>query len=140
MLAALAIPAMLVCACSATAGTSAVPQSAGPGTTGSGITGSGTTGSGQQVTQGGGLHSTPGHQQSGVYSGRYSAAFAQCMRANGVPGFPDWEGKSGDLSVRGVATHSAPFQSALFGACESLAPAEWVAAQPLGPLPAGGSS
>jgi hypothetical protein len=83
------------------------------------------------------LSGSPGHDQSGVYSGSFSAAFARCMRVNGVPGFPDPDGRADQLAADGgLDTHSAAFQAALYGPCETLAPPGWVAAAPLGPLPA----
>ena len=58
------------------------------------------------------------------------------MRANGVPHFPYSDG--GHLT--GINTFSSQFQSALYGACKSLAPAAWVSLPPLGPPPTGGPS
>lgn len=75
----------------------------------------------------------PSRNQSGEYSGTFSVAFARCMRANGVPGFPDPDGKSGQVTSSGINIHSAGFQAALYGPCKSLAPADWVSAPPLGP-------
>src|SRR5215472_8909451 len=117
-LAVLAIVAVLICACSCGSGQPARTQSAGQQQAQS-------SGSGPLQTQGGdgpGLQGPPSHHQSGIYSGRYSAAFARCMRANGVPDFPYSDG--GHLT--GISTISSQFQSALYGACKSLAPAEWV--------------
>jgi hypothetical protein len=90
---------------------------------------------GQQQGSGGGRSGTPGHQQSGVYTGSFSAAFARCMRAHGVPAFPDPDGKAGQLSHAGIDTHSVAYQDALYGPCKALAPAAWISAQPLGPPP-----
>jgi hypothetical protein len=58
------------------------------------------------------------------------------MRANGVPDFPQSNG--GHLT--GINTLSSQFQSALYGPCKSLAPADWVSVPPLGPPPTGGPS
>jgi hypothetical protein len=88
-----------------------------------------------QQGQGGGLSGGPTHHMSGVYSGTFSAAFARCMRADGVPGFPDPDGKPGQVASSGIETSSASFQAALYGPCKSLAPASWVSVPPLGPPP-----
>ena len=53
----------------------------------------------------------------------YTAGFARCMRANGVPSFPD--------------PNAPAFQSALNGPCRSLAPQSWLAS---GPVTNGGGS
>ena len=62
------------------------------------------------------------------------------MRANGVQGFPDPDGKPGQVASSGISTRSARFQAALYGPCQSLAPADWVSAPPLGPAPTGNRS
>jgi hypothetical protein len=60
-------------------------------------------------------------------SGTFSLAFAKCMRAHGVPDFPDPNGQSGQLGpFSGIDPNSPQFQSALNGPCESLAPPAWV--------------
>jgi hypothetical protein len=62
-------------------------------------------------------------------SGAYSLAFAQCMRAHGVPDFPDPNGQSGQLGPSsGIDPNSPQFQAALNGPCEPLAPPAWVGA------------
>ncbi len=47
-------------------------------------------------------------------------AFARCMRAHGVPSFPD-PGSNGQFSGNGIDKHSPQLQSAA-GACQSLLP------------------
>lgn len=94
-----------------------------------------TTQNGGSPPSGGGLSGPPTRHMSGTYSGGYSAAFAQCMRANGLPSFPAASGNTAPLANRGVDTHAPAFQSALYGPCKSLAPAEWVSVSPLGPPP-----
>jgi hypothetical protein len=60
-------------------------------------------------------------------TGSYSAAFAACMRAHGVPKFPEPNGSAGQLGPdSGVNPGSAAYQAALMGPCKSLAPAGWV--------------
>ncbi|HLK00184.1 MAG TPA: hypothetical protein VKU39_09785 [Streptosporangiaceae bacterium] len=54
----------------------------------------------------------------------FSPAFARCMRAHGVPKFPDPGGQLGPGS--GADPASAAFQAALNGPCRSLAPPAWV--------------
>lgn len=57
----------------------------------------------------------------------FSLAFARCMRAHGVPKFPDPDGKGGQLGPgSGADPASAAFQAALNGPCRSLAPPAWV--------------
>jgi hypothetical protein len=62
-----------------------------------------------------------GDQSAGT---RYSLAFARCMRAHGVPKFPDPGGDLGPDSGAGLG--SPVFQAAVNGQCRSLAPAAWV--------------
>ena len=60
-------------------------------------------------------------------SGSFTLAFAKCMRAHGVPNFPDPNGSSGQLGPNsGIDPNSPQFQSALNGRCQSLAPHAWV--------------
>lgn len=128
VLATLAALAILVTACSSGSPTAAA--------TGGAFATQGSV-QGTRQRQGGGLSGTPSHNQSGEYSGTFSAAFARCMRANGVPGFPDPDGKPDQVTSSGINTHSASFQAALYGPCKSRAPAGWVSAPPLGPPPTG---
>jgi hypothetical protein len=59
-------------------------------------------------------------------TGTFSRAFARCMRAHGVPDFPDPNGQSGQLGPSsGIDPNSPQFQAALNGPCESLAPRAW---------------
>jgi hypothetical protein len=124
VLSALAGLAILVTACSS--------GSPAAGTAGGAFATQGSTqGTGQG--QSGGLSGTPGHSQSGIYSGIFGVAFARCMRASGVQGFPNPDGKPDQLADSGLDTHSASFQAALYGSCKSLAPPAWVSTPPLGP-------
>lgn len=60
-------------------------------------------------------------------SGIYSLAFARCMRAHGVPDFPDPDGQAGQLGPgSGIDPNSPQFQSALNGPCKSLVPPGWL--------------
>jgi hypothetical protein len=91
-------------------------------------------GTGPAVAQGTGpgiVHrsSSGGGQQSGNRStgNAFSLAFARCMRAHGVPNFPDPNGQVGQLGPgSGVDPASQPYQAAINGPCRSLAPAGWV--------------
>jgi hypothetical protein len=81
------------------------------------------SGSPGNVTAGGESGEGPGQQASGTFS----LAFAKCMRAHGVPDFPDPDGQAGQLGPgSGIDPSSPQFQAALNGPCESLAPAAWV--------------
>jgi hypothetical protein len=101
-------------------------------------------GSGKGPTGGsGGSHSgdtaTTGNRNGGGNRsiGQFSAEFARCMRANGVPKFPDPNGRSGQLGPdSGIDPGSAAYQSAINGPCKSLAPPEWVSNGP-GSAPTG---
>jgi hypothetical protein len=85
---------------------------------------------------GGQQQQTTGQQQT---AGSYTAAFAQCMRAHGVPNFPDPSSQGGPLGPdSGVDPTSPQFQAALNGPCKSLAPPGWVSGN--GPASAGGGS
>jgi hypothetical protein len=60
-------------------------------------------------------------------SGSWTAAFAKCMRAHGVPNFPDPGGQGGQLGPgSGIDPNSPKFTAAVNGPCLSLAPAGWV--------------
>jgi hypothetical protein len=97
-----------------------------------------TVGSGSGGGQGGGPVSIQGgtaKQDGGTGGGSaqrstgpsFSLAFARCMRAHGVPKFPDPDGKGGQLGPSsGADPASAAFQAALNGPCRSLAPPAWV--------------
>ena len=69
-----------------------------------------------------------GSQSSGNRSaGTFTQAFAECMRAHGVPKFPNPNGKGNQLGPdSGVNPASPAFQAAVDGPCRSLAPAGWV--------------
>jgi hypothetical protein len=69
--------------------------------------------------------------------GEFTAEFARCMRANGVPNFPDPNGTGGQLGPgSGVDIGSAAYQNAINGPCHSLAPPAWVSVGP-GSAPTG---
>jgi len=74
-------------------------------------------------------HSASGGGESGDRStgATYSLVFARCMRAHGVPKFPDPD-HSADLFApgSGVDPGSAAYQAAINGPCRSLAPPAWV--------------
>lgn len=70
-------------------------------------------------------------------TGSFTAAFARCMRAHGVPNFPDPTGEPGQLGPDSGIDLTAPrFVAALTGPCRALAPPAWVDAGP-GSLPGG---
>jgi hypothetical protein len=80
------------------------------------------SGSGSQS----GNKTSGGNLTGGGQASRYSVAFAECMRAHGVPRFPDPNESPGPLgSDTGVDPSSPAYQAALHGPCESLAPAGW---------------
>jgi hypothetical protein len=64
---------------------------------------------------------------SGSVNYQEALAFARCMRAHGVPNFPD-PGSNGQLNGNGIDKHSPQVQSAV-GACQSLLPGRNPAAQ-----------
>jgi hypothetical protein len=109
-LAALASIAFLVGACGS-ASTSSSSTTNGSATSGTGV-----------VTRSG-----SGSQSGNSTTGGYSVAFAECMRAHGVPKFPNPNGSGNQLGLdSGVNPSSSAYQAALNGPCESLAPAGWV--------------
>jgi hypothetical protein len=122
VLAALASIAFLVGACgSGSASGSSTTTSAGSGT---GV-----------VTRPG---SGSGSQSGNTTTGSYSVVFAECMRAHGVPKFPNPNGERSQLGPdSGVNLGSRAFQAAVNGPCKSLAPAGWVSS---GPVTNGGGS
>jgi hypothetical protein len=117
--------ALLACACGAGSPSASPATDAGTSHTGTGA-----------VTRPG---SNAGSGSSGNEStGSYSAAFANCMRAHGVPKFPKPNGSQGQLGTdSGVNPASPAFQAALTGPCKSLAPAAWVSS---GQVTKGGGS
>jgi hypothetical protein len=111
---------LVTCACGSGSAGAAAPATttAGPSVT-SGADAP-NTGAGP-VTRAG---ASAGSGSSGNEStGSYSVAFARCMRAHGVPAFPN---PNGSAVPAGVDQASAAYQAALHGPCESLAPAGWV--------------
>jgi hypothetical protein len=118
-LAALAALAFLVGGCGSGA-TSSSPATTGAGAAGGTgvVTRSGSGGQSGNLTSGGNL--------TGGQASRYSVAFAECMRAHGVPRFPDPNASLPALgSGSGVDPSSPAYQAALHGPCKSLAPAGW---------------
>ena len=82
-----------------------------------------TSGAAGNVTAGGTASGGSGQRSSGTFS----LAFARCMRAHGVPNFPDPNGQAGQLGpASGIDPSSPRFQSALNGPCKSLAPPGWL--------------
>ena len=121
MLAALASIAFLVGACGSGSASSSWTTTGGA-TTGTGV-----------VTRSG-----SGSQSGNTTTGSYSVAFAECMRAHGVPKFPNPNGNGNQLGpASGVNPASSAYQAALNGPCQSLAPAGWVSS---GPVTNGGRS
>ncbi|HEY6788549.1 MAG TPA: hypothetical protein VI365_14690 [Trebonia sp.] len=83
------------------------------------------SGAGRNVTADGAGSDGSGQRTAGSFS----LAFTRCMRAHGVPDFPDPNGQAGQLGPgSGIDPDSPQFQSALNGPCESLAPPGWVGA------------
>ena len=76
------------------------------------------------------LSSSP--SAGGTTSGsNYTVAFAECMRAHGMPNFPNpGNGSAFGPPGSGVDPTSPQFQRAL-EACKSLAPPEWVSTGPV---------
>jgi hypothetical protein len=73
-----------------------------------------------------GASAPPGSSQ-GRSVGSFSVDFAKCMRAHGVPNFPDPNGRPGQLGPNsGIDPGSAQFQTAVNGPCRSLAPPQWL--------------
>ena len=106
----------------------------GPATSSSTTAGGASTGTGVVTRPGSGS----GSQSGDTTTGGYSVAFAGCMRAHGVPKFPNPNGSPNQLSPgSGVDPASRAFQAALNGPCQSLAPAGWVSS---GPVTKGGGS
>jgi hypothetical protein len=68
-----------------------------------------------------------GGAQGNEGTGSFTLAFARCMRAHGVPNFPNPNGQNGQLGPSsGIDPNSPAFQSAINGPCVSLAPPGWV--------------
>jgi hypothetical protein len=108
----------------------------GPASSSSTTTGGATSGTGVVIRSGSGSGSQSGNNTT--TTGGYSVAFAGCMRAHGVPKFPNPNGSPNQLGPdSGVNPSSAAYQAALNGPCESVAPAGWVAS---GPVTKGGGS
>jgi hypothetical protein len=119
VLAALASIALVLAACGSGSSTTAPAAGAGTGTgTGTGV-----------VTRAG---SASGSQSGDRSTGSYSVAFATCMRAHGLPKFPNPNGKGSQLGPdSGINPASPAFQAAVNGPCESLAPQGWVSSGPV---------
>ena len=84
-----------------------------------------------------GVVTWPGSTSSSQSTGNRSAttftlAFAECMRAHGVPKFPNPDRNGSQLGPEsGVSPASPTFQAAVDGPCRSLAPAGWVSSGPV---------
>jgi hypothetical protein len=124
----LALSAGLALGAAACGGAPGNPSASASGT--AQIAGSGSgggQGSGPVSIQGGtakrdgGTGGETGQRSTGT---SFSLAFARCMRAHGVPKFPDPGGQLRPGS--GADPASAAFQAALNGPCRSLAPPAWV--------------
>ena len=115
--------AVLACVVLLAAGGGGGEQDRRPTNDGSAGGRAGSTGDQNSVSTG---SSAPADSQ-GRTAGTFSVEFAKCMRANGVPNFPDPSGQAGQLGpASGIDPASAPFQAALNGACKSLAPPAWL--------------
>jgi hypothetical protein len=123
----LAVSAALALGAAACGGDPGNPAASTPGTAhNAGPGGAAGQGSGPVSIQGG---SVKGGGNSGQRSAgtSFSLAFARCMRAHGVPKFPDPDGKGGQPGPgSGVDPASQAFQAALNGPCRPLAPSAWV--------------
>jgi hypothetical protein len=65
--------------------------------------------------------------QGNQMTSSWTVAFAKCMRAHGVPNFPDPNSQGGQLGPgSGIDPSSPKFKTAVDGPCLSLAPAGWV--------------
>lgn len=92
-------------------------RAARPGSSATAPTGKTTTDGVRTGAGGSGQHAT----------GSFSLAFARCMRAHGVPDFPDPDGQPGQLGPSsGIDPASPKFRAASTGPCKSLAPPGWV--------------
>jgi hypothetical protein len=71
--------------------------------------------------------SAPPSSAEGRSAGGFTVDFAKCMRAHGVPNFPDPDGQAGQLGPNsGIDPESRQFQAALNGPCKALAPPQWL--------------
>jgi hypothetical protein len=95
--------------------------------------------SGSTETGGGTSGATPSASSGGnESSSTFTVKFAECMRANGVPNFPNPNGQGNELGPQsGIDPTSPAFQNAINGPCKSLAPQGWVSS---GPVTRGGGS
>jgi hypothetical protein len=119
------VMAGIVVAAAACGGSPASPPA--PGTTQNAGSGGG---SGPVTRPGGSASGGPGDRSAGA---TYSLAFASCMRAHGVPKFPDPDHSAAILTPgSGADPGSAAYQAALNGPCRSLAPAAWVSSGTVG--------
>ena len=104
--------AFLVGACGSGSTSSSPPTTIGADATGAG-----------PVTRSG---AGSGSQSGNTTTGDYSVAFAKCMRAHGMPNFPNPNRVGNELGPGSeVSPTSAAFQAAVNGPCQSLAPAGW---------------
>jgi len=71
-----------------------------------------------------GTTTPPANRSAG---GEFTREFAECMRANGVPNFPDPTGEPGQLGPdSGIDPGSQAYRDAIDGPCRSLAPPAWI--------------
>jgi hypothetical protein len=67
-----------------------------------------------------------GSHKGNSSTGNYTLAFAKCMRAHGVPNFPNPTKNGGELGPNsGINPASRAFQAAVNGPCKKLAPLGW---------------
>jgi hypothetical protein len=81
------------------------------------------------VTQAGPAGAGSGQRST---SASYSRAFANCVRAHGLPDFP---APGASITSLGAYLGMARFQADVNGPCRSLAPGAWVAAGQVGQNP-----
>jgi hypothetical protein len=118
--------ALFLAACNGSARPNA---SIGNSTTTTVIPGTSTTGTGAVINpkaNGGG--DSAAHESSGSYT----MTFAACMRAHGVPNFPNPNWKASQLGPNSEINPASPaFEAALSGPCHSMAPVGWVSSGPV---------
>lgn len=104
-----------------------LPVLAACGESGGSSGGSGTTaGGGSSATTGGGSSPATGGGAAGEDTGQY-VKFAQCMRRNGVPEWPDPIDGDKFLLPRGKIDPNSPQFKAAGRKCEPLRPPGWTA-------------
>jgi hypothetical protein len=120
----------LALAAAACGGTPGAPQSGSAQSAGQGVTAGGGAGHGSGPVSLHGGSSSGGERSTGT---SFSLAFAECMRAHGVPKFPNPDSKASQLGPgSGVDPASQAFQAAINGPCRPLAPPAWVSSGQVG--------